>query len=110
MKQTISRKNVRPMLWRRVVFALLFGVAFGELSGVYRSWTARRDYAQRYSKLLELPSDIGRPLAHLHRMPGVVGKALWIDFYRPNSDEDEKLRNWFVTHDGFSEFKHLDQS
>ena len=42
-------------------------------------------------------------------MPGVVGRALWIDFYQPNPDEDDKLMSWFVKHDGFSEFKSLNR-
>ncbi len=42
-------------------------------------------------------------------MPGVVGKALWIDFYQPNTDEDAKLRAWFVMYDGFSSFKSLNR-
>jgi len=42
-------------------------------------------------------------------MPGVIGRALCIDFYEPNADEDDKLRAWFVQHDGFSEFRSVDR-
>ena len=38
-------------------------------------------------------------------MPGVVGSALWVDFYEPDLAEDAKLQRWFVEHCGFSEFK-----
>jgi hypothetical protein len=100
-------KRVRLPNLRPVLFMVAVGVAYTALSAVYQDWKVRRDYDQRYSKLLQLPSDISRPKARLQRMPGVVGKALWIDFYQPNASEDERLRAWFTEHGGFSKFKAL---
>jgi hypothetical protein len=105
MKPKPSGTKFHRANWRVVLFALMFGAVWGTIPGVYHRWAARREYEQRYSKLLELPSSISAPRAHLQRMPGVVGKALWIDFYQPNADEDDKLRAWFVKYDGFSDFK-----
>ncbi len=103
MKSTKSRLPN----WRQVLVGVLIGVGCATLSGEYQRWKTRSEYDQHYSKLLELPSSISRPQAHFQRMPGVVGKALWIDFYQPNSDEDNTIRDWFVKHDGFSKFKSL---
>lgn len=109
MKPTRSRREFGTLNWRLVLFWVLFGVAWGTIPGVYQRWMARRSYNQRYSKLLELPSSLSRPRAYLARMPGVIGRALCIDFYEPNADEDDKLRAWFVQHDGFSEFRSVDR-
>lgn len=99
------RKRFRLPSWRVILVAVLSGFVGGILPHVYQGWATRRDYDRRYSKLLELPENISQPKASLHRMPGAVGKTLWIDFYQPNPEDDEKLRAWFTKHDGFSTFK-----
>lgn len=109
MTPSTSTRKVRRVDLRTILFVAVFGLAWGTVPGVYHRWETRRKYDQRYSKMLELPSSISQPRAYLQRMPGVVGKALWIDFYQPNADEDVKLRDWFVKHDGFSEFKLRDR-
>ncbi len=90
--------------WSLILFGILVCLAWVSLSGKYQNWMARREYAQRYSTALELPDNISLPRASFQRMPGVVGKALWVDFLQ-DASEDEKLRTWFVKHSGFSEFK-----
>lgn len=100
---TPPRKTFHFLNWPQVLTCLVFGLLWGTVPGVYQRWRARREYDLRYSTILELPSTISRPKAFLQRMPGVVGKALWIDFYLPNPDEYDQLTAWFVKHDGFTE-------
>lgn len=109
MKTKGTSKKKPLVSWPTVLSCLLLSAAWGLGSGAYQRWRARTEYDRRYSKLLELPSSISPSKGYLQRLPGVVGKALCIDFYKPNADDDDKLIAWFTRHDGFSDFKSLDR-
>lgn len=99
----LTLKKIRRVRWFQVLFCVVFAAAWGTIPGIYHRWKAKRDYDRHYSNLLELPLDISPRRAFMQRLPGVEGKALWIDLYEPDAGEFDKLRTWLINHDGFSE-------
>lgn len=103
-------KKFRRINLMQIIFAIAIIISCVTFPVLNKSWKARSEYDQNYSKLLKLPNSIASPIASMRRMPGVEDKALWIYYYQPKFDDDATTRNWFVEHGGFSEFKSLDRN